>query len=150
MTILSYLIGNYWFPDIARNELVLAAAVFGFLFALILNLLSKQAIAFISFPFILRAKRDIEEKNSQGQFYFDNEDKKDHFDKFDRQVFQYTCIFYSGVIVTIALVVHAILLVGQRETLGLLAAAALSAAVLCVLPAIKIRKIILMTPVMFD
>jgi len=149
VTILSYVIGKYWFPDIARSELVLAAAVSGFLFALILKLLSKQAIAFISFPVILRAKREIEEKNNQGHFYFDNEDKKDDFDKFDGQVFQYTCIFYSGLLVAIASGAHAILLAGQRATLGLLLAAALSVIVLCVLPLIKIRKTILMSSVMF-
>ncbi|WP_135824486.1 hypothetical protein [Halorussus ruber] len=150
MSVLAYSIGKYWFPNITRNELVLAAAVSGFIFALVLKLLSKQAIGFISFPIILRAKRSIDEKNGQGHFYFDNEDKKDDFDKFDGQVFQYTCLFYSGLLVAATSVIHAFLLTGRLATLGLLAAACVSIVVLCWLPIIKIKKTILMTTVMFD
>ena len=150
MSVLAYSIGKYWFPSIARNELVLTAAVFGFLFTLVLKLLSKQAISFISFPIIVGAKRSIDKKNDQGHFYFDNEEKKDDFDKFDDQVFQYTCLFYSGLLVATASGIHAFLLADQVVTLGLLSIAGLSIVVLCGIPVIKIRKIILMTSVMFD
>lgn len=150
VTVLVYSVGKYWFPDIARNELVLAAAVFGFLFGLILKLLSKQAISFISFPIIVRAKRKIEEKNNQGHFYFDNEDKKNDFDKFDGQVFQYTCLFYSGLLVAVVSGIHAFLLAGPVATFGLLSVAGLSIVVLCGLSIIKIRNIIMMSSVMFE
>lgn len=150
VSILAYSIGKYWFPNIARNELVLAAAVFGFMFGLILKLLSKQAIFFVSFPIIVRAKREIDKKNDQGHFYFDNEDKKEDFDKFDGQVFQYTCLFYSGLLVATASGIHAFLLTDSLGTFGLLSITSLSIIILCVLPVIKIRRIILMTPVMFE
>jgi len=150
VSILSYLTGKYWFPDLARNELVLTAAVFGFLFGLILKLLSKQAIFFVSFPIIVQAKREIDEKNDQDHFYFDHEDKKDDFDKFDGQVFQYTCLFYSGLLAVAVAGIHAFLLTGSLTTFGLLSIAGLSIVILCVFPVIKIRKIILMTPVMFE
>jgi len=150
VSILAYSVGKYWFPTITRNELVLAAAVSGFIFGLILKLLSKQAILFISFPIILKAKKEIDKKNDQGHFYFDNEDKKDDFDKFDGQVFQYTCLFYSGWLVAMATGVHAPILADKISDFAPLLISSISIVVLCGLPIIKIRKIILMTPVMFE
>jgi len=61
-TILTYGTASYWLPDLARSELVFSAAVTGFLFMLILELLSKPAISFLSFPIILQVKRDMEKK----------------------------------------------------------------------------------------
>lgn len=150
MTILAYFTGEYWFPSTARNELVLAAAVFGFIFGLLLKLLSKQAISFLSFPIIVRAKREIDRKNNQGHFYFDNEDKKEDFDKFDGQVFQYTCLFYSGLLVATISGIHAFLLTDPLATLGLLLITSLSTIILCGLSIVKIQNIILMSPIMFD
>lgn len=150
VSILAYSTGKYWFPNIARNELALIAATFGFIFGLILKLLSKEAISFVSFPIIVRAKREIDKKNDQGHFYFDNEDKKDDFDKFDGQVFQYTCLFYSGLLVATVSGIHAFLLTDPLAALGLLSITCISIVILCVLPIIKIRKIILMTSVMFE
>lgn len=150
VSILAYSTGKYWFPNTARDELVLAAAVLGFIFGLILKLLSKQAISFLSFPIIVRAKREINRKNDQGHFYFDNKDKKEDFDKFDGQVFQYTCLFYSGLLVATVSGIHTFLLTDSLATLGLLLITLLSIIILCGLPIIKIKNIILMSSVMFD
>ena len=64
-TILAYGTARYWLPNITRNELVLGAAVTGFLFILILELFSKPAISFLSFPIILQVKKEIEDLNQE-------------------------------------------------------------------------------------
>lgn len=88
-TILSYGTARYWLPDVARTELVLGAAVAGFLFILLLELFSKQAILFVSFPVILRVKREME--SDQDRFINTYKQNREDFDKYDEQVFRYTC-----------------------------------------------------------
>jgi len=120
-TILTYGTASYWLPDLARSELVFSAAVTGFLFMLILELLSKPAISFLSFPIILQVKRDMEKKNSQENFIDKYKGNREDLDKFDGQVFRYTCLFYSGLLASVVFGIHAYLITGRLMSLGLFA-----------------------------
>jgi|AntRauMinimDraft_4_1070384.scaffolds.fasta_scaffold06696_2 hypothetical protein len=149
-TILTYGTASYWLPDLARSELVFSAAVTGFLFMLILELLSKPAISFLSFPIILQVKRDMEKKNSQENFIDKYKGNREDLDKFDGQVFRYTCLFYSGLLASVVFGIHAYLITGRLMSLGLFALSLLSILILCLSSFMKIKRTIQMAPVMLE
>jgi len=90
---------------------------------LILELLSKPAISFLSFP-ILQVKRDMEKKNSQENFIDKYKGNREDLDKFDGQVFRYTCRAF--------------------------ALSLLSILILCLSSFMKIKRTIQMAPVMLE
>jgi len=117
---------------------------------LILELLSKPAISFLSFPIILQVKRDMEKKNSQENFIDKYKGNREDLDKFDGQVFRYTCLFYSGLLASVVFGIHAYLITGRLMSLGLFAPSLLSILILCLSSFMKIKRTIQMAPVMLE
>lgn len=92
-----------WIPSINQGPRIFIAASAAFVFSVSLELGSDAAIAFISFPIILRTKREIDEVSDGGEFYWSDEDQQDKLDKFDNQVFRYTVLIYAGAIICLSL-----------------------------------------------
>lgn len=150
MALLTYLLVSYWMPGLTRNSAVLLAASVAFFYILIIELLSKPAVSFLSFPIILRVKKEVDEKNDGGHFYYDHEENQEELTKFDSQVFRYTGLFYSGFVVSLVALVHFFLLSDTLLTLGSIAVSILSLFFLCYLPIIKIKRTITTTPLMYE
>lgn len=93
--------GEVWFSEYQSQSIVAVAAVIGFLYLLLIELVSDAAIGFVALPIIFSAKEEIDANTGSENFYFDHEDKKSELNDYDDQVFRYTTVLYASIIVAL-------------------------------------------------
>lgn len=139
-----YLYGSFkfWVPSKSRFTLIFIAVVLAYLLPLLIELLSDQAISFISYPIIKDAKRKIDEQTGDEDFYFSHEDKQDKLDEYDDKVYRYTVLTYSGSTIFLTLPIQGYFFKGILGFISALGYASLFLIILSYLPYRNLRKII--------
>lgn len=139
-----YIYGSlyYWIPSVGQGARLFSAASVAFVFSILLELSSDYATGFITLPVISRTKQGIDQVAGEGHFYWDHEGKQEQLDKFDEQVFRYTVVIYSGVLICLSLPIQAFAVAGIYGGLIAIGVDIIVFSAFIYLPFKKVRNII--------